>query len=84
MINFIIVTIELKFFSRIPIFLEENSSLNAAINTSIQFRIINLTNVWKETSNGLTDLKKLIIALQFVSQWFFCTIMHRETNIWKK
>lgn len=59
MINFIIVTIELKFFSRIPIFLEENSSLNAA--TSIQFRII--MNVWKETSNGLTDLKKLIIAL---------------------
>lgn len=68
MINFIIVIIELKFFSRIPIFLEENSSLNAAINTSIQFRIINLTNVWKETSNGFTDLKKLIIALQFVSQ----------------
>lgn len=64
MINFIIVIIELKFFSRIPIFLEENSSLNAA--TSIQFRII--TNVWKETNNGLTDLKKLIIALQFVSQ----------------
>lgn len=30
MINFIIVIIELKFFSRIPIFLEENSSLNAA------------------------------------------------------
>lgn len=27
MINFIIVTIELKFFSRIPIFLEENSTL---------------------------------------------------------
>lgn len=34
MINFIIVIIELKFFSRIPIFLEENSSLNAA--TSIE------------------------------------------------